>query len=66
MSRPRKKDSEKKDVRSAQRYTADQWGEIERACSLAGMKPSAFIRGAVLSQVRDINSKVRKVQERGE
>jgi len=42
-------------VRS-QRWTQEQWQEIERAAKLAGMGAANFIRGCALSQAREILS----------
>lgn len=36
------------------RWTAEQWAEVEAAAETAGMKPSAFVRSAVLNQARQI------------
>lgn len=51
--RPAKGDAARDQVKPI-RWTAENWSEVEAAAQLAGMTPSAFIRGAVLSQARSI------------
>jgi len=54
------KDLEEKPLRElvkGQRYTEDQWAEIEAAAKKAGMAPGKFVRACALTQAREINSK---------
>jgi Mobilization protein NikA len=44
------------------RWTADNWAEVEAAAKSAGLSTSAFIRGCVLSQTREINGKLSKLK----
>jgi len=46
-----------RDVVRSQRFTQEQWREIEEAAALAGMSASRFIRACAVSQAREINSK---------
>jgi hypothetical protein len=50
-----------------QLYSEDEWNEILRAASLAGMKPDSYVRACVLTQTREINQRTRhlKVAKQG-